>query len=410
MTLCPLCDQSFSPFQVHQAGLFRVSKLYLNELIHEIFRFLNHFHIYKAFFNLKTRFRYIVTNSNLPIDIDLSSISKSSWKRYHADIIETNIDRINILRILDPCMYDFAGSLLEKLSSFNRIECLILDMIEPHCLENLLDQLCSFFQLRSLIITTKTRVRDRVKMYRQIFRLPVLKYCKLSLSELTLSESLLISKNEYSPIEHLIIMSSVGTHELDGLLSYVPQLRRLSLVLDRETRQTRSQKCPFIHKQLTHVSLRINTCIDFDEFQRLTRELFPNIEVLHLTVFTNADRAYMNGNKWQLLIQFYFPKLRIFDIQCDFTMAYNGAPSNMMNRIGRFKTLFWISRQWSFSYHLFGSGSKEDALFYSVNPYRYTVSQIRNLITPLLFFDLVEENISYYLPQKQNILVTNNAI
>jgi GH35 family endo-1,4-beta-xylanase len=66
-----------------------------NELIYDIFEFLDYFHVYEACFDLNLRFHSLITNSNLPIKINLSSISKSAFKRYNKDIIETSMHRIN---------------------------------------------------------------------------------------------------------------------------------------------------------------------------------------------------------------------------------------------------------------------------------------------------------------------------
>ncbi|CAF1064551.1 unnamed protein product [Rotaria sordida] len=115
-----------------------------NELIYEIFEFLDYFRVYKAFFNLNERFHSLLTNSTLLIQINLSSISKSVLQRYYKDIIIRNRHRINLLRLSNLFIYDdFAFLLFHKILKFRRLETLILDNIESYCLENLLYQLTS---------------------------------------------------------------------------------------------------------------------------------------------------------------------------------------------------------------------------------------------------------------------------
>ncbi|CAF4011809.1 unnamed protein product, partial [Adineta steineri] len=54
-----------------------------NELIYEIFELLDCDHVYQAFYSLNTRFYNLITNSTLPIEVNLSSISKSTFQRYN---------------------------------------------------------------------------------------------------------------------------------------------------------------------------------------------------------------------------------------------------------------------------------------------------------------------------------------
>ena len=341
-----------------------------NELIYEIFEFLDYFHVYEAFFNLNSRFRNLLTNSNLPIKIDLSSLSKSDLKRYNEDIIETNMDRISTFRISDPFMYGFALSSLGKILEFGRIEILILNNIESECLEPLLKQLPSLPILSSLVIISSDHVPSKNSIYHQIFRLPALKYCKLSLLARTSTESLATSINEYSPIEHLIIKNSINPYELDDLLSYVPQLRRLSFHLQHTIWRTRTQVCPLVLNQLTHVDLQLES-IKFDVLEQIIRELFPMIEVLHLTIIGRMDAAYINANKWEQLITSHIPHLRIFDIQCEFAASNDMYPLGIKDQINQFTTSFWMTRQWFFSHHFYYNRFGRREMFYSTNPYRY---------------------------------------
>jgi hypothetical protein len=201
-----------------------------NEVIYEIFEFLDHFHVYEAFFNLTLRFRRLLTHSTLPMKINLSPMSKSTLQRYCQDILLHNQHRIYLLRLSNLFMYDDrAFSLFRITSNFCRLETVIFDNIESDYLDHFLHQLTSLSSLSSLTITTADNVEDKIHIYREIFRLPALKYCKLSLGERIGSNLLSFATNEYSPIEHFIIENGIHIDQLDSLLSYVPRLRRLSL-------------------------------------------------------------------------------------------------------------------------------------------------------------------------------------
>lgn len=344
-----------------------------NELVYELFEYLTHVQVYEAFFNLNTRFHHLLTNSNSPINIDLSSLSKSVWKRYNEDIIECNMNRIRMFCISDTFMYDCVVSSLKRLLTFNRIECLILENIQFEYLENLLDQPFSLSHLSSLVITSND-VSNRAKIYGQIFRLPALKYCRLFLKGWNTNGSLPTCVDEYSPIERLVITNFVDLHEFDSLLSYLPHLRRISLDLYANYQKIRStQRCPFVCKQLTHISLRLSYSIKFDIFEEVIRELFPMVEVLHLTLPCYFDRLYANAHKWEQLILSHLSYLRIFDIQCCLPAAYDVTPLRVDALINQFTTSFWTARQWSFTYQPYDNSSVADGLFYSANPYRYSL-------------------------------------
>ena len=340
-----------------------------NELIYEIFEYLQHFHIYKAFFNLNSRFRHLLTHSNLPIKIDLSSLSKSAWKTYNADMIENSMDRIHRFRVCNRFMEDVALASLDKMFRFNRLEHLTLDNIECACLEHILNQLISLPLLSSLTVTTVDRIRDRTKIYREVFRLQALKYCKLYLQGYGGNELLPVCVNEYSPIEHMIIANSIRVKELDAFLSYVPQLRRVSLNLQYIHPMT-TQEYSVMSQHVTHVSLELTSVIKFNEFEEIIRG-FPMIEVLHLTLPSYCEQIYANADKWEQLITCHLPHLRIFDIHYSFRSAYGVVPLNIDTLMNQFSTPFWIARQWSFAHRPCEIRYGDAALFYSTNPYRY---------------------------------------
>jgi hypothetical protein len=337
-----------------------------NEVLYEIFEFLDIYHVYQAFFNLNIRFDNLITYSILPIKINISSISKSAFKHYNRDIIIPNIDRINSLRISNVFIYDLVSSPFNMLSELLRLERLSLNNIESKYLEQLLFQLILLPLLSSLIIISADSVKNRNTIYRQILRLPALKYCKLSLPPgRNTDEPLPIATNEYSSIEHLIINNNICIHELDSLLSYVPQLRRFSLQSLDDFWRNRTKVSSLVLNHLTHISLQLNR-ITFDQFQQLIVDLFPALQVLRISIKYNSDTTYMDKDRWEQLISSHMPNLRIFDFW------YENSSSNITtnNNNDQFMTPFWIERQWSFAQQrdqsIYGK-----TIFYSTNPYRY---------------------------------------
>ena len=348
-------------------------------MIYEIFEFLDHFHVYNAFFDLNTRYRQLLTHSNLPIQIDLSSLSKSAYRRYNADIIEHDMDRISGFRTSNPCMQDLVLTSLEKMLPFNRLESLSLVNIEYTYLESLLDRFFCLSRLSSLTIAMIDHVSNKTNIYRQIFRLPVLKYCKISWSGSAWRDNSSLSecKDEFSPIENLIITTSISIYELNTLLSYVPQLRRLSIYLER-TWSFPQQKRLSMCNQLNHVNLRVDN-IRFQTLEQMFMEILPSSEVVHLTLTVHdaSDDAYLNASQWEQLITIYIPNLQIFDLQCDVSMHDENSRLDIDKQ---FSSSFWIKRQWSFAHHFYYKRFSQHTLLRSTNVFKYDSQKMKILI------------------------------
>ncbi|CAF0939251.1 unnamed protein product [Rotaria sordida] len=153
-------------------------------------------------------------------------MSKLAYQRYYKDIIMTNTNQINSLRLSNVFIYDLISSSIEILSKFLQLKRLIVDNIESKYLEKLLIQLISLPFLSSLIISSVDNIKNKNVIYHQIFRLPSLKYCKLSLEGYNHNDDPLpLVTNDHSSIEHLIINNCIYLDELNSLVSYVPQLR-----------------------------------------------------------------------------------------------------------------------------------------------------------------------------------------
>ncbi|CAF3026920.1 unnamed protein product [Rotaria sp. Silwood2] len=346
-----------------------------NELIYEIFEFLDYFHIYKAFFNLNVRFRNLLTNSSLPIKINISSISKSAYQQYYTDIIRTNAYRINSLRLSNLFIYGLASSPIQILSKFLQLERLILHNIQSEYLEESLLRLMSLPFLSSLTVTSLDNIKNKNVIYHQILRLPALKYCKFSLEGYSNDDIPLPSTtNDYNPIEHLIINDEMYLDQLNCLASYAPQLRRFSMQLRPEYWIQQTKISPLTLNHLTHVFLKMNN-VSFNQFEQMVVDLFATIQFLRISVTNSADMEYMNNKRWEQLILSHMPNLRIFDIRYEGYLSNIAANNNyklvLDSLINQFTSPFWIERQWFFALRYYQERSSNWIIFYSTDPYTY---------------------------------------
>jgi hypothetical protein len=200
-----------------------------NEIIYEIFEFLHFHHALESFKDLNKRYQNLFAHSNLPIKINISSISKSTFHRHLTQIIMPHAHRITSLRLSSPFAGDMYLLLSPMMTKLTRVERLVINNIEGKYIEEVVNHLSCFPVLSSLTITCIDRAKNQNDIYETIVRLSTLKYCQMLIESNEKSPLLSIATNEFSSRERLIIKNKVLVNELDSLLSYFPQLRRLSL-------------------------------------------------------------------------------------------------------------------------------------------------------------------------------------
>jgi hypothetical protein len=338
-----------------------------NEIFYEIFEFLDFCDIYEGFFNLNHRFQSLLINLTLPIRIKLSSISKSTFEHYYTEIIIPYQDQIESLHLTNPFITEILFSSNSIKLELVRLERLILDKITSDYLEELLNHLITFPCLSSLVIICGDFVSNSSNLYRQIFRLITLKYCNLSWKSRGGSRLLLpFASTELSPIEHLILKTECQVNDLNAILSYLPQLHRLSVSCFASSTDRKMRSCSTISNCLTHASLdleRVNL-IEFSIFESIIENVFEQLEVLHISI--KHDSLYFNSDRWKQLILSYMPHLRVFDFLIYISSCSDGDIQRYIAEIDQFNSPFWFERKWFFQYHI----ENNNFTFFSTNPYR----------------------------------------
>ncbi|CAF1428049.1 unnamed protein product [Adineta ricciae] len=370
-----------------------------NETIYEIFEYLDYYHIYQSFYNLNTRFRSLLTKSTLPLKINLFLMSQTTFNRYNQDIIIPNNHRIETLRIENHIIFDeYTLGLSNKIF----LRTLIIENIESTCLKNLLDQLNMMLHLSSLSITTLDAIENKNPIYQQIFRLESLKYCKLSLGGGYSTKELPMVTDEYSPIEYLIIDHEIYIEQLPTFFSYVPHLRHLSLHLLREQGTIENRSFSSALNYLTHVSIILETSINFNTLENLLSRSFPFIQVLHIS----AGWKHFDAHKWQHLISTYLPNLPIFDAVFKIIPYITVQKLEIEQRMNLFRSSFWIDRQWLFDCRLTHTKYFQPIILFSSDPYRRKECIISNRSTSVLCVDKYEK----VFKSVHHLQITNTAV
>ncbi|CAF5115177.1 unnamed protein product, partial [Rotaria sp. Silwood1] len=125
-------------------------------------------------------------------------------------------------------------------------------------------------------------------------------------------KSLPVATNEFSTIEHLIINHDISIDQLPILLSYVPQLRRLSISNLKESKLNRTERVTNYFRQI----------------QVLT------IAIQYVGFYGNSTQ-YLNADRWEQLISTYMLNLLVFDFQ----LSYRRLNSNDERQT--FETMEW---------------------------------------------------------------------
>src|SRR5690349_9495754 len=171
--------------------------------------------------------------------------------------------------------------------------------------------------------------------------------------------------NTSSPIEHLVIIGSCYLHELHAFLSYVPQLRRLSVECIYAVYNQKMENYSFSSNSLTSVSLKLDY-VKFKNFEQFVKNHFGQVKVFYIS--TTRDMTYLEADRWEQLILSHMPYLQIFDFQHTIRNVRDYPDDMFETLFSNFNSQFWHQRQWFFTYQP-NSGEYQHGIFHSTQPY-----------------------------------------
>ncbi|CAF3164044.1 unnamed protein product [Rotaria sp. Silwood2] len=222
--------------------------------------------------------------------------------------------------------------------------------------------------LHSLVLNLAEYVQNLNDIFSNIFRLPKLKYGKITY-RIRIDQDLssgYFSRFHCIPIETLIFNGPFSNDSLNNLLYHFPKLHHLSINYLAASRDENSEThATSLLKHLKYVSLKLHL-IAFNKFEQIVQTFFGDIEVLRIS--TQYDTAYLDAKRWEHLITSYMPNLRIFDIHHD-----GGVQRNQLtyhDLINQFRSSFWIERDWFFAHQHDWLERLHSGVFDSTEPYR----------------------------------------
>ncbi|CAF4058320.1 unnamed protein product [Adineta steineri] len=327
-----------------------------NEILLEIFDYVNGYDIYKSFHNLNSRFQQFLTSSSILFKIKLCSETISNLEECCETVIIPNQHHILSLDIKDGIFVNnfFKYCIID--SSFHNLQSVILRDILIELVVVPLFHLKSLPNLLSLtLICHLLFPKDISDIYRLIFSLPTLKYNKISLEELNyeyddineinISLPVGIPNQQFSTIEYFVINHECTLDELIFILCHTPQLRHFICGnLLKADQNVEDEQIPTL-SYLKHI--RIDCCyLDFNDFERFIKKVSPQLQRLHIK--PNFSKAYLDADRWERLITNYIPHLDTLICNCyqhNF-IIYEDRSLHLI--INQFSSPFWVNKGWIF--------------------------------------------------------------
>jgi len=335
-----------------------------NEILYEIFVYLNHFHIWKGFSDLNQRFDDFLISLKLTDRVHTSSsMSKSDFDYYHEKLISSNMNQIKSLHLANLFIVNEMFSPPQLINKYVQLECLILDQINIRKLGAILRLAQKLVNLRRLSVHLIDCADDLSRIFEYVLKLKNIQSFEINyqMPSSNFTSSAFVDLRSSSSIEILTINGRFSCDSLDGLLSNCPRLRQLTIheLVRGDYSNEDFTTCHL--KQLESISFTLNN-INMHYLQMLIEKFFRHIQILQLTM--SDYNIYRYTRIWERLITNFLPYLRVFDIRisdlmCNLQMLQDKA-------LEQFQSSFWIENQWYFDWFL--QPSKK--IFYSTNPYR----------------------------------------
>ncbi|CAF3939938.1 unnamed protein product [Rotaria sp. Silwood2] len=335
------------------------------EFFYEVFDYLDGYAIHKAFSNLNHRFQQILNSPSLLFKIKIHHLKyKEGHRNSYKKFLCRNMHKIVSIKVCLSIQIDTFFLWFTIKPSLSALESLRIYDIESIRLISLLINLASLPRLFSLNIKTSNTYENLHDIYRLLFTLPTLKWCRFIFHRKNSLFSLPMAINkQQSTIEYFSIHHRCTLNELYAIISYTPQLRRLNLCHKFEIDSNIRTILPITLSNLTNVSIHMHH-EKFDEFEIFIRKICSKLKILRVNTYSQ-DIAFLNAYRWEKLILQSLSQLEEFYLRY-YERAGPVHKYPMYNgQLNQFVSSFWIERQWIFETEI-----NSESIIYLVGPYR----------------------------------------
>ncbi|CAF1448516.1 unnamed protein product [Rotaria sordida] len=319
-----------------------------NEILLDLFEFINGVHLLRAFFDLNSRFNQLLVVHFQRYDMDFRSISKQYFNiicKQHLPLIMNRIVSLHLSNDDEtpnlPNVFLSYGFTLDR---FNHLQSLklyyirsidLLNQIINQCLH--LPYLLELDMIDCYFLYEKENIRNLINTIWSLPKLTHWKFNRPFSSGIWLEEISTIS----SSIKYLSIeKTECYFTNLSHLFKYTPYLRQIStsIPIDFEDIQFQTIISSMISLKLIFNSYCISSMKNL--FQ-----IMPNLHhvTLHITSF------YLDGYEWEKILKDYLPRIKKFHLKMHLNYPNFYRKENEINKfLDSFRTYFWIEKHQSF--------------------------------------------------------------
>ena len=313
----------------------------------EIFEYLEGEKLYTAFRDLNARFESLLDTSKLRIQAYLSPPRVESPQDYFNNVIAPNGHRILALDLSYPWGNDFLYPAPPIDASFVRLEFLQLNHISSMNLIPLLIWLADVPRLSSLNLSVWDDLDNISDIYHLIFALPSIKFLEVEMNPSIHPIDLLMPTPERcSQIEYLVVNHQCSVDDLLVLLSYTPQLLRLTCQYLTETEMNTRREDTTAIPTLARISIG-EWHADFDRLEAFLTKVSSELECLTIKCFEPVE--FLNAERWERIITQHLPRLWRLNFIFEESLDEDFVVTQHHQHIHRFRSSFWSKRHWLFN-------------------------------------------------------------
>ena len=302
-----------------------------NEVLLEIFEYLNALNIFYLFDQLNYRFNELI--QNLPLFLNCQHAYKSTFDQF-CSRMSSKLDIMQWIYSIqlsnkDTCHQIERFLSIFSLNRFSNLRSLTLIDVDENNAEQLKSMLPFTSQLHSFSVIALKPIENKI--------LAVLSLSNIRTLSIQTLQSLLNHINEDSKITHLTI-SKCSLDELYQLFNYTSMLKYLNIKLVSKNYFAQKFKTDTDKHNAVHLKQLI---IEEFKYQFNDLEMFvkfiPNLKSLSISALYNSD--LVDADRWEQIITSSLPSLQIFK----FIFGYhsNNKSDPMADKFNQFQTDFW---------------------------------------------------------------------